>query len=85
MFCKEKGNHMIFNPPSVVTSLWVVEWSPQQEQFHIEPVNEMLETNSRIFEKKTKADYFPIAICPTENDAQTVCKQAEQTLQRKTP
>jgi hypothetical protein len=74
---------MLVNAPNIVNGLWVVEWSPRQKQFHIATVDEMLEINSRVFERQSDSDFLPIAICLTVSDAQTVRNQAEQILKNK--
>ncbi len=74
---------MLVNAPNIATGLWVVEWSPRHKQFHIATVDEMLEINSRVFERQSESDYLPIAICLNVSDAQTVCNQAEQILKNK--
>jgi hypothetical protein len=76
---------MLFDVSDEIKNLWVVEWSPTQKQFHVCTVEEMLEVNTRIFEKKTQGEYFPITVCKSVQEAQTICNASENWLKAKTP
>ena len=70
--------------PEQIKDWWVVEWSPSQEQFHIQTVAHMLSYNIIAMAKRTPIDYFPIAFCADMEQANEICEQA-MALQRKTP
>jgi len=71
---------MIINVPESIGEYHVLEWSPRQEMFHIEKISRMLEVNNRVLFQGKKADYFPIAICKTHDEAHAICDEYEARL-----
>ena len=53
----------------------VVEWSPTQMAFHVEPLGRTLERNQTAFCQGNVTDYIPIAVC--NNDAELDAFMAE--------
>ena len=70
--------------PAQIKDMWVVEWSPKNNHFHIELAANMMLTNVECMANRMPADYFPVAFCMTIAHANKVVEQAE-ALQRRTP
>ena len=63
-----------------IDEMFVVEWSPSQKQFHIHSVGEMLESNLHAALHGFEADYVPLAIAPTESEADQVAAAIEAKM-----
>ena len=50
-------------------SYWVVLWSPHQNLFHVQTVQEMIEDNRVVFEYDRKGDYIVLDIVETHDEA----------------
>ena len=58
-----------------LNGMWVLEWSMEQECFHVQTVDEMIKSNmeSLIYNRKTQ--YVPIYFCATISDAHAFSKK----------
>jgi len=49
---------------------FAVLWSPRQDGFHVETLDEMFRTNARIFLERNLGDYILMSIAKTRDEAQ---------------
>lgn len=59
----------------ILTSVYVCEFSPKQNMFHVCTVGEMISINSFALSKHRASDYIPFAIFLTEDAAHYCCRQ----------
>ena len=59
----------------ILTSVYVCEFSPKQNMFHVCTVGEMISINSFALSKHRASDYIPFAIFLTEEDAHYCCRK----------
>jgi hypothetical protein len=69
---------------TVVDELIVVEWSRRQRCIHIHPIERMIETNLRISSRPLpdahSADYLPIGVFTSQQDAEAFARKIDPIL-----
>ncbi|WP_405127961.1 hypothetical protein [Pseudoalteromonas sp. PB2-1] len=61
-----------------INSNWVVLWSEQQQCFHYETVEKMLESNISSFKRCKPNQYVPLAFFKSDKDARQAIKKLKQ-------
>jgi len=61
-----------------INSNWVVLWSEQQQCFHYEKVERMLESNIRSFKRCQPNQYVPLAFFESDKDARQAIKKLKE-------
>ncbi|MBL8125276.1 MAG: hypothetical protein JNJ39_14330 [Blastocatellia bacterium] len=59
-------------------TIWLIEWSPTLQQFHIETLEGALTKNRRLFYNRIDLDWQPIAIVSDLDDAQPMIEHLDR-------
>ena len=59
---------------------YVVLWSPHQNQFHVETINQMLTKNMNIFSRQSLGDYIVLGFEHSHEDASESCRRLRKSI-----
>lgn len=61
-------------------NIWVVEYSKQQNSFHICTLNESVETNKKLFDLNNNNDFQIISLANSLNEANEIVNNLRNSL-----
>lgn len=64
---------------------FVVLWSPDQNQFHVETINEMLESNIRIYLQQKRVGYIVLSFADSAEEAHQIIEMFEESRAKVAP
>lgn len=61
---------------------WVIEWSEQQQSFHIDKTQQTLDRNKRAYFSSKATQYIILDFADTIEEAEMVCASLKQSKEK---